>query len=54
MDINEGSIETKFVPFAQRELYEVDVDISGISENKEIEQKRIASKNRGEYQVKAW
>lgn len=39
LDIKDNKIETEFVPFANRELYEINVDISGLEETKEIEQK---------------
>lgn len=39
LDINEGKINSQFIPFASRTLYEVNVDLTGITENNEIESK---------------
>ena len=39
LDIEENKFETTFVPFSKRNLYEVEVDITGLAENSEIEEK---------------
>lgn len=39
IDINNGTIKTEFVPFSSREFFEVKVDLTGITENNEIEEK---------------
>lgn len=39
LDIENKKIKTTFIPFAQRTLYEVNVDITGLTETKEIEEK---------------
>ena len=41
LDINEGKLDTKFIPFAKRNLYEIDVDISETINNLEIEEKIV-------------
>ena len=39
LDIKENSIQTEFIPFCQRKFYEINVDITGLKENNEIEEK---------------
>ena len=39
LDIQNGTISRKFIPFSKRNLYEVEVDITGTAENSEIEEK---------------
>ena len=39
LNIDEGKITTEFVPFAYRNLYEVHVDLTGATENNDIEEK---------------
>ena len=39
LNIEDGKINHEFIPFASRTLYEVNVDLTGISENNEIEKK---------------
>ena len=43
LDIEENKIKSEFIPFASRNLYEIHVDITGATENNEIEQ-RITKK----------
>lgn len=43
LNIEDKKIETEFIPFASRNLYEIHVDITGATENSEIEQ-RISKK----------
>ena len=39
LNIDDGKITTEFIPFAYRNLYEVHVDLTGATENSEIEDK---------------
>lgn len=39
LNIEDQKVQTEFIPFAQRNLYEVEVDITGCIENQEIEGK---------------
>lgn len=39
LDIIDGKIQATFKPYSKRNLYEVNVDITGATENKEIEEK---------------
>lgn len=39
LDIEEGKINSEFIPFAKRTLYEITVDLTDITQNNEIEQK---------------
>lgn len=39
LELDNNKIKTKFVPFASRTLYEVNVDLTGITESSEIEKK---------------
>ena len=39
LDIEDGKIITKFIPFATRTLYEIKVDLTDITENNKIEEK---------------
>ena len=39
LNVEENKIETTFIPFSKRYLYEIDVDITGMTENNEIENK---------------
>lgn len=39
LNIENGKIETQFIPFASRTLYEIAVDLTGITQNNEIEAK---------------
>ena len=43
LNIEDKKIETEFIPFASKNLYEIHVDITGATENNEIEQ-RISKK----------
>ena len=39
LELKNDKIKTKFIPFSSRTLYEVNVDLTGITENNEIENK---------------
>ena len=39
LDIEDNKINSKFIPFASRTYYEVDIDLTGITEKNEIENK---------------
>ena len=39
LELKNDKIKTKFIPFSSRTLYEVNVDLTGITENKDIENK---------------
>ena len=39
LEIEDKEIKTEFIPFAKRTIYEVNVDLTGITEESEIEQK---------------
>ena len=39
LNISEEKIQSQFIPFASRTLYEVEVDLTGITESNEIEEK---------------
>ena len=39
LNIENNKIQTEFIPFSKRNLYEIEVDITGITENNEIEEK---------------
>ena len=39
LDIEEGKINSEFIPFSSRTLYEVNVNLTGIIENNEVEEK---------------
>ena len=39
LELKNDKLKTKFIPFASRTLYEVNVDLTGITENNEIEKK---------------
>ena len=41
LNVEDKKIETKFIPFAKRTLYEIEVDITGLKETGEIENKII-------------
>ena len=39
LNIEDGKISSEFIPFAHRYLYEINVDLTGITENNQIEEK---------------
>ena len=39
LNIEDGKINTEFIPFASRTLYEINVDLTGISDESQIEEK---------------
>lgn len=39
LEIEENIIKTQFIPFSKRKFYEINVDITGLKENNEIEEK---------------